>query len=361
MLLTGVIALVRGRRQGWEWLDEARRGDAPLEDNAGPPEGETRIDARPQESLLDRRTLNSLGATLDLDQVVSQVLEVATRLLGVDEAMVTLVHGDGVPLVATRGLSLEDATLEPVARLGDWHFARAIAYRYADADLDAGIGGGVVVPLRRLDREPVGLLATFWRGERRDPSAEELANLEDLAAQAGPAIENAWRFRAARALADLDPLTGLYNHRHFRETLAHEIARARRYGRNLALVVFDIDDFKAINDTAGHLAGDSVLVDVADRVRSAARSADIPCRVGGDEFAVILPESTVRDAEQFYRRLHSAVANQPSGGIESVHFSAGIAELRREDEVDSFFERADKALYRAKRAGKNQAFAEETR
>ena len=88
----------------------------------------------------------------------------------------------------------------------------------------------------------------------------------------GPAIENARRFREARQQADLDALTGLHNRRYFHETLAREIARAHRYNRRLALIVFDLDDFKAINDRIGHLAGDAVLAEVAERVREVVRA-----------------------------------------------------------------------------------------
>src|SRR6185503_13892078 len=94
----------------------------------------------------------------------------------------------------------------------------------------------------------------------------ELAELEELAHRAAPAIANARRFREARQQADLDALTGLHNRRYFHETLAREVARAHRYERALALVVFDLDDFKAVNDRIGHLAGDAVLAQAADRV-----------------------------------------------------------------------------------------------
>src|SRR5205085_7612465 len=181
--------------------------------------------------------------------------------------------------------------------------------------------------------------------------------LELLAAGAGPAIDNAKRFREARQLADLDALTGLHNRRYFHETLAREVARAQRYDRNLALIVFDLDDFKAVNDRIGHLAGDSVLADAAERVRDAVRSADIACRVGGDEFAVILPESTLADADQLYRRIQAAVSTRPLALIGKLHLSAGVAELRSEDDGPSLFERADAALYRAKNGGKDQIVA----
>jgi diguanylate cyclase (GGDEF)-like protein len=146
----------------------------------------------------------------------------------------------------------------------------------------------------------------------------------------------------------------LDNRRYFHETLARECARAHRYDRQLALVVFDIDDFKAINDRIGHLAGDSVLAGVAERLQSVVRSADIACRVGGDEFAVILPESSLEDAEQLYRRVPFAVEALPIGPFERLHLSAGIAQLRSDNDGTSFFERADEALYQAKEAGKGQ-------
>ena len=182
-----------------------------------------------------------------------------------------------------------------------------------------------------------------------------MAQVEDLARNAGPAIENAYRFREARQLADLDGLTNLHNRRYFHETLAREVARAQRYDRRLALVVLDIDDFKAINDRVGHLAGDTLLAEVGERVQSVVRGADVACRVGGDEFAVILPESTRADAEQLYRRLQLAVASKPAGTVDRLHLSAGIAELGPADDSVSFFERADEALYRAKEAGKGRA------
>jgi diguanylate cyclase (GGDEF)-like protein len=112
-----------------------------------------------------------------------------------------------------------------------------------------------------------------------------------------------------------------------------------------------------VNDRIGHLAGDSVLADAAERVRDVVRSADVACRVGGDEFAVILPESTLNDADQLYRRIQAAVSARPLALIGKLHLSAGVAELRSEDDGTSLFERADAALYRAKNAGKDQIVA----
>jgi diguanylate cyclase (GGDEF)-like protein len=142
-------------------------------------------------------------------------------------------------------------------------------------------------------------------------------------------------FREARQLADLDALTGLHNRRFFHETLAREVARAHRYERQLALIVFDLDDFKVVNDKIGHLAGDSVLAEAAERIRSVVRSADVACRVGGDEFGVILPESTLEDADQLYRRIQHAVSSRPIGQAGTLYLSAGVAELRPADDAVS--------------------------
>jgi diguanylate cyclase (GGDEF)-like protein len=234
-----------------------------------------------------------------------------------------------------------------------------ISYEYpAGADIDDGelIRHGLAVPIPG-EAGPIGFMSVFSRSAAHSFSDDERQTLEDLAERAGPAIDNARRFREARQMADLDALTGLHNRRFFHETLAREVSRAHRYGRKLALVVFDLDDFKAINDRIGHLAGDSVLAEVAERVRSVVRSADIACRVGGDEFGIILPESTLADAEQLSRRMQQAVASRPIGNIGKLGLSAGAADLHTEDDGATFFKRADDALYQAKEGGKADVVA----
>jgi diguanylate cyclase (GGDEF)-like protein len=309
------------------------------------------------------RELGEIASSIDLDGVLTRTLETTAKLPGVDAAMIVLPQGDGtgddVPLVSTAGMSAEEAVRQPVGGPPSGQAARTVRISYSytreeTRDDDELIRGGVSVPLCEEEGESIGTLAVFWRGHERNPADSELALLEELAARAGPAIENARRFRQARQLADLDALTSLHNRRYFHETLARECARAHRYDRRLALVVFDIDDFKAINDRIGHLAGDAVLAAVAERIQSVVRSADVACRVGGDEFAVILPESTLGDAEQLYRRVQFAVGSRPLGPFERIHLSAGIGELRSEDDAKSFFERADEALYRAKESGKGR-------
>jgi diguanylate cyclase (GGDEF)-like protein len=312
-----------------------------------------------EDELRRNRVLSDLGGSIDLDEVLTRTLEAATHATDSDAALVWIGHVSGPPMVATLGLSQEEAERQAIAGPPNGRRARAIgiSYRYGPDEISENgdlIRAGLAVPMPgATEPDEERYLAVFSRdaAELGDDSIEEL---EQLAQRAGPAIENAQRFREARQLADLDALTGLHNRRYFHETLAREVARAHRYNRALALVVFDLDDFKAINDQIGHLAGDGVLADAAARVRDVVRTADIACRVGGDEFAVVLPESTLRDAEQLYKRIQHAVSAQPIGPVGEIVFSAGVAELRPEDDAVAFFQRADDALYRAKESGKGQ-------
>jgi diguanylate cyclase (GGDEF)-like protein len=316
---------------------------------------------RAEEEGRRSRIFGELGGSIDLDEVLSRTLEAAGALEDADAALVMLPDAQGgKPLVATLGLSVEEAERHAITGPPDGRLARSItmSYTYPEFEREAKPGEGVIhaglaVPLPG-DSSTLGYLTVFTRRNEHDYSDEDVRQLETLALRAGPAIENARRFREARQLADLDALTGLHNRRYFHETLARECARAHRYERKLALIVFDLDDFKAINDRIGHLAGDTVLAEAAERVRDVVRTADVACRVGGDEFAVILPESSLEDADQLYRRIQNAISSRPLGQGGKLFLSAGVAELRAEDDPVAFFQRADDALYRAKEAGKGR-------
>ncbi|MGH3083276.1 MAG: diguanylate cyclase [Gaiellaceae bacterium] len=309
------------------------------------------------------RILGELAGTIDLDEVLARVLEAAGAMGGVDAALVTVASPSREkPSVATVGLSTEEAeahaVVAPPPPAGAAARSMTISYEYppSEESEDDVIRHGVAVPIPG-ETGAIGYLTVFSRSDSASFTDADRGSLEDLAARAGPAVENARRFREARQLADLDALTGLHNRRYFHETLARDVARAHRYGRRLALVIFDLDDFKAINDRIGHLAGDGVLAEVAERVRAVVRSADLACRVGGDEFAIILPESTLTDAEQLSHRMQAAVGSKPIGDAGTLQLSAGAAELRSDDDATKFFERADGALYRAKKTGKAEVVA----
>src|SRR5919204_1600670 len=247
---------------------------------------------RAEEQGRRQRIFGELSGSIDLDEVLSRTLEAGGALHGADAALVLLPDPvDGRPIVATFGLSVEEAERHAITGPPDGRLARSItmSYTYPEYEKESDnevIHAGLAVPLPAAEGGSIGYLTIFTRHPRHEFGEEDIRELEMLAGRAAPAIENARRFREARQLADLDALTGLHNRRFFHETLAREVARAHRYTRRLALIAFDLDDFKEINDRIGHLAGDAVLAEAAERVRDVVRSADIACRVGGDEFAV---------------------------------------------------------------------------
>lgn len=125
-------------------------------------------------------------------------------------------------------------------------------------------------------------------------------------------------FLALGKQATRDGLTGLHNRRYFDETLADHVAAARRYGRELSLVLFDLDRFKQLNDTLGHDAGDTALKTFAALLKNTSRKADIACRIGGDEFAVLLPETSRQNAERFVERIAQGTSHPATAGLAAL-------------------------------------------
>jgi diguanylate cyclase (GGDEF)-like protein len=314
---------------------------------------------RAEQESRRNRLFGELGNSIDLEELMDRVLDAAMEIDGVDAAMMAVERQDGAPAVVTRGMTAQESARPPTSGVvGTLPGTITVSYRYGrdregmDADL---IRGGAFVPLMGRELRPVGTLSLFWRSER-EPGQAQIEQAEALSASCISAIENARRYGEARKLAETDALTGLFNQRFFQETLRREVTRAHRYQRKLTLIVFDLDDFKSINDQVGHLAGDRVLAQAADRLREAVRSVDVACRIGGDEFAVIMPESSGDDGEQLYRRVHNSMRGTALGPDEQrLRLSGGIAELLHGDTPASLFERADAALYRAKELGKDRA------
>jgi diguanylate cyclase (GGDEF)-like protein len=310
-----------------------------------------------EEEAQRSRFLAQIGTTIDLDDAIRSTLEAAATLPKVDAAVVELDPNgdDDERLLGSIGLDDEDAQAVRVfTGPPDQREARAIelSYRYAEAQAPGAVYEALGVPLvGRSGR--MGWLGVFSRDPDVRFGDDDLGRLEELAERVAPAIENSRRFREARQQADLDSLTGLHNRRYFYETLGREVDRAQRYQRRLSLVIVDVDGFKEINDRIGHLAGDSVLAEIADRIRQVVRSADIACRVGGDEFAVIVPEVEVGQARQLVGRIQRAVSSQAIARAGRVRVSAGVADLQPNDSPTTLFERGDESLYAAKHTAHN--------
>ena len=311
---------------------------------------------RAEEETRRSRFLAQIGTTIDLDEALGSTLEAASALPKVDAAVVELepTGDEDERLLGSVGFGDEGA-VRIFTGAPDRRDPRAVelSYFYAEEEEAGAVLEALGVPLVTRGGR-IGWLGVFSRDPEARFGEDDRRRLEEIAERVAPAIENARRFREARRLADLDALTGLHNRRFFHETLAREVDRAQRYQRRLSLVLVDVNSFKEINDRIGHLAGDAVLAEIGSRIRQVVRSADIPCRVGGDELAVIVPEIEVGQARQLVGRIQSAVSSQPIARAGRVRVSAGVADLQPNDSPTTFFERADESLYEAKHNGKNE-------
>jgi diguanylate cyclase (GGDEF)-like protein len=188
---------------------------------------------------------------------------------------------------------------------------------------------------------------------------EETTKLAEwLSSQAAIALENARLHDIVQWQAITDELTGLVNRRRFLDALRSEITRGQRLGGRLSVVLADLDDFKLVNDRFGHYAGDEVLLAFSDLLRAHGRDVDVAARLGGEEFAILLPETGLEGASAGAERLRRSLADLRIRLSESdevtVTASFGVAELVEGQSVDSLLRAADTALYRAKEQGKNR-------
>lgn len=232
----------------------------------------------------------------------------------------------------------------PVRVMQDGYFAMAVP-------LMARLGRGRAV-------EQVGVVSIARDGRDFDEGEYDL--FAYLAGQAAVSIENVDLHETVRLQAVTDELTGLFNLRHFHETLDTELERTRRFGTEVGLVLLDIDDFKSVNDNYGHQQGDLVLIEVARALRNLSRDIDEPARYGGEEMAVVLPQTDIAGAELAAERMRIAVEDLRIDRLDGegplrITASFGVAALPfcARDKAGLIAE-ADAALYRAKRAGKNR-------
>jgi diguanylate cyclase (GGDEF)-like protein len=207
----------------------------------------------------------------------------------------------------------------------------------------------------------VGILYLDDFVPRRFPEGR-LQLLSVLASFATMSIDNARLHEQMRHLASTDDLTGLFNYRQFKKMFKEELARAARYQKPLALIMFDIDDFKKFNDTYGHPNGDKVLLAVAEILRESLRQCDKTFRYGGEEFIAILPEVGIDEALIAAERARKGIAEKSTrylGGIaaQGVTVSIGAASYPRDgQDFDTLLKVVDDLLYKAKKLGKNKVY-----
>jgi diguanylate cyclase (GGDEF)-like protein/PAS domain S-box-containing protein len=325
------------------------------------------IARRANEAETLRQAAADVNSALDLDKVLEKILERLDSVIPYDSASIFLFEEDHMRMKAGRGLpNLTEllarwyATNNPLFQAIEKARSAIILEdaqddprfeRWGDATY---IHGWIGLPLR-VRYENIGYLIIDSQqvGAYRQTDADLAQAFAD---EVAIAIENARLFQQVQQLAITDPLTGLYNRRYFTEAANREFDRAQRYHDPLSIIMIDLDRFKQVNDTYGHLAGDRALISVANRCQQSLRDVDILARLGGEEFIVLLPQTTLEGAYLVAERLHDHIMTQAvDAGSQKIFVSAsmGIATLSENClDLQTLIDRADRALYVTKNAGR---------
>ena len=309
------------------------------------------VDGDPTALVATASVLRTAGFNVVAEASAAAEAVAAARAVAPDVVVLDIeLPEDGAPAAANQIRDAIEHRLDIIAvasfsaahRLGEMVVAGTSAYvvKGKPAELVGAI---------RAVRAGTGLLSA----EASRPVLEEVQNLYQRERSRNMELERT--VSQLQTLSVTDWLTGLKNHGYFFDRLTEEMERSRRYDRPVAVVMADLDDFKSVNDTFGHAAGDSVLRSVGEVFRAELREVDIACRLGGEEFGIIMPETDGAGAVQVCERLRIAVAGAPVAGVGSVTISAGVAVFPRHgDSRDELVRSADEALYFAKTNGKNR-------
>ena len=326
-----------------------------------------RMDQRLRELDALHRISQLAAEQRDLDSVLAGMLEVAQGLLPAGQAAILLLEGPEGPLRlrAARGygpragelvIGLGEGVTGRCAQTGDVQRVDDVAEH---PDYIPGVPGAVsevALPLL-VEGRVIGVL-NAESAERAAYGPEHVRTLSVIAQQAATVLRAAQLQEETRRLAITDPLTGLFNRRHFVRELDEHLRRVRRYGGSLAVVALDLDGLKPLNDRHGHAAGDRALVAVATAMRDWVRETDFVARIGGDEFAALLLQVEGGEAEPVVDRLRRTVESlslRLPASDDRLTISAGVALAPRDgSDSQTLMLRADAALYAAKRAGRNR-------
>lgn len=326
---------------------------------------------REEELSLISNLAEIMTSSLDVHQIYDSFIQGLRKVIDVDLATIALVEGDELNLLALTSeigsawqtgdkLPLKDTATEWVvthkAPLVEPNLTQESRFWTGKYHLKQGVQSMVFLPLI-VGGKAIGSLCIA----SRRPSAysqSQVQLLSQLASRIAMSIENARLYAQAEQRARIDELTGLWNRRHLMERIQIEIGRHSRYGGTFSLVIIDLDSFKAFNDTYGHIAGDKLLKQLGTVLRGAIRDADEAFRYGGDEFAILLPQTSIKDAREVAERVRRRIASEIKAGPTSMTASLGLASWPVDGiAINEIINSADKALYYAKQSGGNQSQA----
>jgi diguanylate cyclase (GGDEF)-like protein len=337
--------------------------------------GHIKAQLRALKSRLARRnividTVRDANATLDPQKVAAWLVRQADEWISAPcWAVVAPDIGGQLAVLADKGLS--PALGPSIAAVAQWVCDQGVELMAADLSRDrrfddALIGSALAFPLNARQRTVGALVGLDPLPSATAPSlgSSVLASLRTLLEPAAIALDNALSLQRAEALSVTDDLTGLSNSRYLKLVLRREEKRSARSGRPLSVLFIDMDGFKTVNTQHGHMSGSKALVEVASVIRSCARETDVVSRFGGDEFAVILPdtgrEGAVFVAERICDRIRAFQFLEPDGLVVRLTASIGVATLPDvTGSAEELLRVADRAMYLVKDAGKNGIFVAE--
>ena len=317
------------------------------------------------QSTLDKEGLNKqLQRRLGELQAVSQITEVVHSSLDFDRI------GPLVLDIVSKVIDAQECCMFVIDRAkGETLFTANVGMPSDAVNMDRGVyafSEGTEIPdthfscLSVLDHHSMMVVFCASSEVVEGLAADDRLVLQAVASELVVAIENSQLYKLTKRLAITDELTGLYNYRYLQQRLDEEIERAKRYHKDVSLLMLDIDDFKGFNDSHGHMAGDAALADVANVLLSLVREVDVVVRYGGEEFSIILPETDAAGAfvvAEKIRETMSLYEFEDAGGQRCCHLtcSLGLATYpSHAQDKESLLKLADGALYRAKEGGKDR-------